>query len=415
MAQDPKAMETRNFSGPGFVSVFFDIPFPLSIPKGGYVVYDPCKEVACIEVTLREGSKTFFRNRPIIGPTSFESLKAAASELERPRQDHSHVVTSSLTSGEQKATLNIHSGSDGGYSECKYYSEVCVTLLSDDISGNDHFTSACQILNPFLDKYRLLNEDYRVARISAERNFYLASCHTSPLSAAEIGLQPRQLFQSLGQTPRTFHNVVGAGASYVLRANSYELLGPRSALVDSGLQLFVQFAQTGYEMPLSYELIMEALNCLQKLREYRLAIIHAETAFEVYVVDRLVKLMIGSGMSPTDATTKVEGNNQYWGVKNKNRRLDDWTKDHCIKNGTAFVPFQGSPLAARWESDLYSKRNAAVHSGVRNFSYDEASAAIGIVKECIVTLEKRTPSIADRVQLNPSMTGFRQNAGEVAF
>jgi len=168
-------------------------------------------------------------------------------------------------------------------------------------------------------------------------------------------------------------------------------------------------------MPLSYELLMEAMNCLQKLREYRLAVIHAETAFEVYVVDRLVKLMMDSGMSQTDAATKVERDNQYWGVKSKIRRLDDWTKNYCTKSGTAFVPFWGSSLATRWESDLYRKRNAAVHSGVRHFSYNEASAAIGVAKECIVTLEGRVPSMADRVQLNPSMGGFHQNAGEVAF
>jgi hypothetical protein len=405
----------QQFTGPGFVAVLFDIPFPISIPNGAYIVYDPRKEVACVQVTLREGSKAFFRNRPIIGPTSFEDLKTVASELERPRQDHSHLVTNFLTTGEEKATLNIHSGSDGGYSECKYYSEVCVTFLTDDIAGSDTFVRACEVLNPFLDKYRLLNEDYRVAHISVERNFYLATCHTSPLARTEIGLQPRQLFDLLGQTPRTFHNVVGMGASYVLRTNSFELLGPKGPLVDPVLKLFVQFIRDGYELPLSYELIMEALNCLQKLREYRLAVIHAETAFEVYVVDRLVKLMVGSGMLPADAATKVEGDRQYWGVKNKIRRFDDWTNDHCIKNGTAFVPFQGSLLAARWESDLYSKRNAAVHSGARNFSYDEASAAIAIAKECIVTLESRIPSMADRVHLNPSMAGFRQNAGEVAF
>src|SRR5208283_603179 len=102
--------------------------------------------------------------------------------------------------------------------------------LTDDIAGSDTFARTCEILNPFLDKYRLLNEDYRVAHISVERNFYLATCHTSPLSSAEIGLQPRQLFNLLGQTARTFHHIIGLGASYVLRANSFDLLGPRSPL-----------------------------------------------------------------------------------------------------------------------------------------------------------------------------------------
>jgi hypothetical protein len=43
------------FSGPGFIAVFFDIPFPISIPNGHYLTYDPQRETACVSVTLREG------------------------------------------------------------------------------------------------------------------------------------------------------------------------------------------------------------------------------------------------------------------------------------------------------------------------------------------------------------------------
>jgi hypothetical protein len=154
---DPK----RQFSGPGFVVVFLDIPFPISIPNGAYLTFDPKKDVACIELILHEGSKAFFRNRPIIGATSFERLKTAAAELERPRQSHSHLVTSRLTTGEEKATLNIHSGVDGGYAECKYYSEARVTFLADDIGGGNAFGRACEILNTFLAQSRQDREKQR--------------------------------------------------------------------------------------------------------------------------------------------------------------------------------------------------------------------------------------------------------------
>src|SRR5438105_12454537 len=168
---------------PGFVAVFFDIPFPLSVANGAYLTYDPIKEIACIEVTLREGSRAFFRNRPITVPTSFENLRTAAQDYERPRDEYSYMATSVLHDGTRKATLNVHTGADGGYMESKYYSEVCVTFLTDNISTTEGvFDRVCKILNPFLDKYRLLNEDYRVTRVSLEQNFYLGSCHTSPLT-----------------------------------------------------------------------------------------------------------------------------------------------------------------------------------------------------------------------------------------
>jgi hypothetical protein len=406
---------TQQFNGPGFVAVFFDIPFPISIPNGTYRAYDPRKRVACVTVTLREGSRAFFRNRPLIGPSSFQDLKTAAHELERPREDYSYIQTNHLVTGEQKATLNIHTGLDGGYVECKYYSEVCVTYLEDDIAlmGNG-LIRACEILNPFLDKYRLMNENYRVEPISLERNFYFATCHTSPLATDEINLQPLELFNRL-QKPRTFYKTVGRGALNILRTNSFELLGPRSPLAGQALDVFAQFIQEEYEMPLSYALIMEALGYLQRFREYRLAIVQAETAFEVYVIDRLVRLMVDSGMNEAHASSIVENDKNYWGVKNKIRRLDDLTATYVTKKGLPFVPFFGSPLFARWESELYSKRNDAVHTGASSFSYNEASVAIGVAKECIVTLEGRIPGLSDRVQLNPSMKGFRQNAGEVSF
>lgn len=412
------ATPAQQLRGPGFVAAFFDIPFPISIPNGAYLTYDPRKEVACVEVRLGEVSRAFFRNRPIVGPTSFQQLRSARQEQERPREGRSYVQTCVLRGGEEKATLNIYSGTDGGYAECKYYSEVCVTFLADDLQMvGEHeqvMNRVSEILNPFLDKYKLLNEDYRVSRVSHERNFYFATCHTSPLTKDEAHLNPRDLFERL-KTPRTFLTELGHGASNVLRTNSFELLGPRSSLAGQVLVYFGNFIQEEYEIPLSYDLIMEALRYLQKFREYRLAIVHAETAFEVYVSDRLVRLMMDSGMSQADASAALENEREYWGVKNKIRRLDENIQNYCANNNLPFAPFVGSTLYNRWEYDLYQKRNSAVHAGANAFSYDEASAAVGIAKECIVILESRIPGMSDRVQLNPSMSGFRQNSGEVMF
>jgi len=74
-----------------------------------------------------------------------------------------------------------------------------------------------------------------------------------------------------------------------------------------------------------------------------------------------------------------------------------------------------SPLYTSWDSDVYQKRNAAVHAGANNFIYHEAWKALGIAKECIVHLETRIPGLSNYVQMNPSMAGYRQNAGEVMF
>jgi len=227
---------------PGFIAVSFDVPFPISVPNGNYIVHDPKKRIAVVTVTLKEGSRAFFRNTPITGPTSFTELRRAQQEGPRPRADRNYLAASRLPDGTQKATLNVNTGTDGGYAECKYYTEVGVTYLSDDVNSIGQegvvFTRVCEILNPFLEKYQLLNEDYRVSPVSLERNFYFATCHTSPLEGDERQLDVETLFESL-QAGRTFQQELGHGTANILRANSYELLGPRGQLNET-LLVFLQ-------------------------------------------------------------------------------------------------------------------------------------------------------------------------------
>src|SRR5216683_2958574 len=82
-----------------------------------------------------------------------------------------------------------------------HYTEVCVTFLSDDINSIGQqgmiLSRVCEILNPFLEKYQILNEDYRILPVSMERNFYFATCHTSPLEEKERELDVKTLFDSL--------------------------------------------------------------------------------------------------------------------------------------------------------------------------------------------------------------------------
>src|SRR5882672_1652785 len=100
----------QQFSGPGFVSVLLDVPFPISIPNAAYFVFDPERGVACIEVSLQEGTRAFFRSRPIQGPTSFTDLRQASNSMQRLDQGRSYIAASRMPNGDQKATLNMHTG-----------------------------------------------------------------------------------------------------------------------------------------------------------------------------------------------------------------------------------------------------------------------------------------------------------------
>jgi len=259
---------------PGFVAVFFDVPFPTSIPNGTHSAFDPVKGIAAVTVTLREGSRAFFRNRPIVGPASFRA------------------------------------------------------------------------------------------------------CHTSRLEQNELSLSVVELFDRL-QKPRNFLAKLGYGATNILRTNSFELLGPRDPLPAALLQVFNTFIREHYDLPLSYDLILDALSYLQRSRDYRLAIVQAETAVEVHVRSLLIKLMMHHGISDIDADARIDNNDRYWGVKKKIKRLDDWASKYCAATLKPFTPFVNSTLYRSWETDLYGRRNAAVHAGASAFTYDQASRGIG--------------------------------------
>ena len=405
--------------GPGFITVILDIPFSLAIPNGQYTVFDPVKGTAIVQPVMKEGSRTFFRDTPITGPTSFDDLKRKAQEYERPRQAYSYVVVSRLTDGTQKATLNIHSGAGGGFAETKYYTEVQITYLEDDLvvlsrQDGSVLQRTTDILNRFLDKYRLLTEDYRVGRVSSERNFYFAMCHTSPLTPEERGLNTSQLFTTLSKG-RTFLHQLGHGGGNILRQHSLEHLGPRSQLADEALRTLAQFFQTDYEMPLSYDLIMEAYRSLQLGRDYKLTIVHAATAVEVHVLHSLHDVLVALGDTPSDAWTKLENDPEYEGVNKRLKRLETQTKSYCEQNGLSYASFVGGSLYERWKKIVAGKRNRAVHAGVAGFTWNEGAEAIATAKETIIFLDQRIPTLSNYFQLNPDVRGIRESAGGILF
>ncbi len=315
--------------------------------------------------------------------------------------------------------MNIHSGAGGGFAETKYFSEAQITFLEDELNvlalKNGYLLQrATNILNRFLDKYRLFTEDYRVGRVSADRNFYFATCHISPLTAEEQALSPAQLFATLSNG-RTFLCQLGLGGANILPLHSLEHLGPRGQIDNDALRTLGQFFQTDYEMPLSYDLIMEAYRSLQLDRDYKLTIVHAATAVEVHVLYLLHRVLVALGASPADAWTTLESDPEYEGVTKRLKRLELHTKSYCDQNTLAYTPFVGGALYTRWGAIVAGKRNRAVHAGVAGFTWNEAAEAIATAKESIIYLDQRIPALANYFRLSPDVRGIREGSGGILF
>ena len=102
------------------------------------------------------------------------------------------------------------------------------------------------------------------------------------------------------------------------------------------------------DLPLPQTLYLNARR--EMLQEnYRIAVLEAETAFEVLVSQSIARYYRNKGLPDAEVENKLKP-----GLKNL-------IKDHLAK--CCGSKFEGTPQHAAWESDLYEVRNAVVHRG----------------------------------------------------
>lgn len=234
------------------------------------------------------------------------------------------------------------------------------------------------------------------------------------MTAEEQALSPAQLFATLSNG-RTFLHQLGHGGANILRQHSLEHLGPRAQVSNEALGTLVQFLQTDYEMPLSYDLIMEAYRSLQLDRDYKLTIVHAATAVEVHVLHLLHGVLVALGATVADAWATLENDAEYEGVTKRLKRLESHTKSYLEQNALIYAPFVGGALHQRWKTIVAGKRNRAVHAGVAGFTWNEAAEAIATAKESIIFLDQRIPASSNYFRLSPGVRGIREGSGGILF
>ena len=114
-----------------------------------------------------------------------------------------------------------------------------------------------------------------------------------------------------------------------------------------------------------------------KRRNYHVAVLEAETAFEVYVADLLLRLKVQQGQDRSQLLAEMENPGHLGLLSQRLRGLDEAATAYCGSSGLPpWVPFVGSPVYATWRSALYDLRNRIVHGGYRQTTFEEAKAAI---------------------------------------
>lgn len=387
----------------------FDLPFYLRLPGALFFAWDPDDTCAAILPRQRLGEVEFAKTTQLVAED-----RLLDSRVPGPYVAPRHGIAMVCESPDYGTipTLRIDSGPDGGCAELRPYTEVCI-FVSDAVASNQQLPRVFAILNNFISLYRLVTQDPWVTQVDRELDIYLVDRAVAPVPAAQQSLGSEELLKRLGTLQ--FATGIDAQRNHSYRLNTLEDLFPGRVLDKPFLEVFAGAARQRYEMPLHYELILLSQTQL-KHRKYRFAILEAETAFEVYVADLLVRAMTELGHDRKQLLDELENPRSLGLLSQRLKALDvaatEWRSKH---GGTPWVAFAKGQLHAEWKNALYSMRNRVVHAGHDSVTFDEAKRGIEVAKAAIHFFESGLPQFANRLQMYSGVTHLHNTAGRLTF
>ena len=147
-----------------------------------------------------------------------------------------------------------------------------------------------------------------------------------------------------------------------------------------------------------------------------MAVLEAETAFEVFIARRLRQLAVSAGSSDEGVTKRFENPRDLGLLKARIRELDRLIVAYRTAKGLPTVSrFGDSSTHQTWEEDLYRLRNRIVHSGLRAITFDMARNAIGAGKNALRMIEGAIPDFADPVQIATDVSFLQNTAGRLRW
>lgn len=391
----------------------FDLPFYFRLPSIGYFTWDPECDVALIHPQQRAGEVSFSKScrfvnakklldstcPPVKGPSQYEYL------LECETEDHDKI-----------STLYINTRPTGGFSEFRAYTEITIFIV---IEGNqDPFchkskARAFQILHHFINIYRVVTQDPFVYRIDEEYDTYMVDY--------SIGTVPRKYEDSsVTDILKNIQNIalqgeIGKGRELKLRLNTLEDLFPGKVMRGNDLKIFSKLIKKTYNIPLHYELIFTAQVELKR-RNYHIAILEAETAFEVYIANTLLEISVALGSAKEQVLADMEKPRKLGSLSQRLRRLDSMVEDYQrLKYLKITPPFVESATYKEWKNHLYELRNRIVHEGWRLATFDLTKRSISACKSAIKEIEKQFPGIANPIQIYHGVDHLQKTAGRLKF
>ena len=170
-----------------------------------------------------------------------------------------------------------------------------------------------------------------------------------------------------------------------------------------------------YRITLYYELILIAQVELKR-RNYHIAILEAETAFEVYIANILLEALVALGVAKNQVLADMEDPKKIGLLNQRLSKLDTVVDEYRRARGLAVVKsFVNSETHTEWKNHLYKLRNKIVHEGWCLATFDLAKRGIAACKAAYNGFEDRFPGIANPIQIDPGVGHLQNTAGRLRF
>lgn len=391
-----------------------DLPFYLRLPSKVFATWDPEAGVAAVLPRQRLGQAGFTRTTRLVPEAT---LLDAPSPPPYLPPGHDVVMTCVVPTVGEIPTLSIDTTLDGGYAELRSYTEITVFLALREVPDakalSDHRARMTAVLNHFLTMYRLVTQDPWVVPVNLELDIYLIDDAVGQVPEGLRDAPPGELLRNLAAIP--FATEVGAGRQYTYRLNTLEDLFPGPILERPFIETLAQTLLEFYELPLHYDLILQAQTQLKR-RNYHVSILEAETSFEVYIADVLLRLKLAMGEQREDIMDELEDTQRLGPLMKRLRAVDQTAALVATARGlSAFRAFVGTHQHAEWKRDLYDLRNRVVHGGYRQITFDQAKRGIVVAKAAIAFLEGGLGDLANRIQIYPGVDHLQNTAGRLSY
>jgi hypothetical protein len=356
------------------VHVRWELPFPLMLPEEAFLCWEPGEGTGLFDPSGQIGTLLWKRSCGFLSAeTVFGTTPRQQHHESFPIHDYRQDCV--LSDGKHVTTAEMYRGPDGGFAEARPFTVANVFLcISFPGSYRDEAITdrACAALNNLIDIYRFIMMDPMVRPIENKKDHYCTVISEAYVPEFLQHLSPDELLLRIDRL--RFGSIIGKNRLYIVGGNTLTDLAGNKPTQD-GLTIYYRFVREEHRLELFHQLIFSAIRRLKR-KEGALAVVDAQSAFEIAVAGMLKDGLTATGVTEKEIHTALEYGGRLHLLQRRLRELDNLALKYAATTGGHCNPFLDSDSERKWRECLYDLRNEIVHGGRRTTTFDETKRAI---------------------------------------